>query len=42
MDGRTYKHRSIVLSQNALCKEVCEGATVPMHTMKVHWMSDRS
>ena len=42
MDGWTYKRRSIVFSQTALCKKVCEGATVLMHVMKAHWMSDRS
>jgi hypothetical protein len=42
MDGCTYKHPSIMRSQNALCKVVSERETVPMHTMKAHWMIDRS
>jgi hypothetical protein len=42
MDGWMYKHRSIMRSQNALCKVVYEGETVSMHAMKAHWMIDRS
>jgi hypothetical protein len=42
MDGWTYKHRSIMLSQNALCKVVFKDVTVPMHAMKAQWMIDIS